>query len=112
MPAAKLINSQGEHDNNDDEVNAFIAQKQKLAKVIFFSFATLHEFLTDADQNLSQGSSTTSQNEREDTKYKTSPSKPKNLVLNSRIISASIDEKSLRRRTNQKYFYNTIIHFL
>ena len=107
VPAAKLINSQGEHDNNDDEVNAFIAQKQKLAKVIFFSFATLHEFLTDADQNLSQGSSTTSQNEREDTKYKTSPRKPENLVLNSRIISASIDEKSLRRRTNQKYFYNT-----
>ena len=107
VPAAKLINSQAEHDNNDDEVNAFIAQKQKLAKVIFFSFATLHEFLTDADQNLSQGSSTTLQNQREDTKYQTSQRKSKNLVLNSRIISASIDEKSLRRRTNQKYFYET-----
>ena len=107
-PAAKLINSQGEHDNNDDEVNAFLAQKQKLAKVIFFSFATLHEFLTDADQNLSKGSSTTFlQNEGENIKYKTGHGKIKNLMLNSRIISASIDEKSLRRRTNKKYFYNT-----
>jgi hypothetical protein len=107
MPAAKLINSQGEHDNNDDEVNAFVAQKQKLAKVIFFSFATLHEFLTDADQNLSQGRNTITQNKGEHTKYQKGHNKNKNLVLNSRIISASIDEKSLRRRTNKKYFYDT-----
>ena len=98
MPAAKLINSQAEHDNNDDEVNAFVAQKQKLAKVIFFSFATLHEFLTDADQNLSQGRSTITQNKGEHTKYQKGHKKNKNLVLNSRIISASIDEKSLRKR--------------
>ena len=105
VPAAKLINSQGEHDNNDDEVN--VAQKQKLAKVIFFSFATLHEFLTDADQNLSQGRSTISQNQNKESKYKTSQRESENLVLNSRIISASIDEKSLRRRASQKYFYET-----
>ena len=114
VPAAKLINSQTSrrseqlpHDNNDDEVNAFIAQKQKLAKVIFFSFATLHEFLTDADQNLSQGSSTNPQNADENTNYEKGNRKYQNLALNSRIISASIDEKSLRRRTNKKYFYDT-----
>lgn len=108
LPKAKLINSQTseKHDNNDDEVNAVLAQKQKLAKVIFFSFATLHEFLTDADQNLSQGSRTTLQNTGRD--IKEGHKKYQNLVLNSRIISASIDEKILRRRSNQKYFYNTM----
>ena len=112
VPAAKLINSQArrsKHDNNDDEVNAFMAQKQKLAKVIFFSFATLHEFLTDADQNLSLGSSTNSQNEGENINYEKGNKKYKNLVLNSRIISASIDEKSLRRRSHKKYFYDTTL---
>ena len=112
VPAAKLINSQArrsKHDNNDDEVNAFMAQKQKLAKVIFFSFATLHEFLTDADQNLSLGSSTNSQNEGENINYEKGNKKYNNLVLNSRIISASIDEKSLRRRSHKKYFYDTTL---